>query len=41
MGRAGPQGRQGRPAGPAVGVRLGLAGWAGFGVKMEKRPMAG
>jgi hypothetical protein len=39
--QAGPHRRQGRPARPVAGVRLGLAGWASFGVKKEKRPMAG
>jgi hypothetical protein len=41
VGRAGPCRREGRPLGLAAGVRLGLDGWAGFGVTKEKRPMAG
>jgi hypothetical protein len=36
-----PHRRQGRPARLVAGVRLGLAGWASFGVKKEKWPMAG
>jgi hypothetical protein len=38
VGRPGPHGRQGRPAGPVAGVRLGLAGWASFRVKKENGP---
>jgi hypothetical protein len=40
-GRARLHERQGMQAKPAVGMRLGQAGWAGFGVKKEKWPMAG